>query len=47
MSINAGKLVASTSSTLGWWKFGNGSGRFSDKVIKFQVEEVQMLCVIF
>jgi sulfite reductase (ferredoxin) len=24
----------STSSTFGWWNLGNGSGRFSDKVIK-------------
>jgi sulfite reductase (ferredoxin) len=47
VSINAGKLVAQHSSTLGGGNLGNGSGRFSDKVIKIQVEEVQMLCVIF
>jgi sulfite reductase (ferredoxin) len=34
VSIKAGKLVASTSSTLLGGNLGNGSGRFSDKVIK-------------
>jgi sulfite reductase (ferredoxin) len=33
MSINAGKLVAPALKYLGW-NLGNGSGRFSDKVIK-------------
>jgi hypothetical protein len=48
MSINAGKLVSQHFKySLGGGNLGNGSGRFSDKVIKFQVEEVQTLCVIF
>jgi hypothetical protein len=44
---SAGKLVAGTSSTLGWWNLGNNSGRFSDKVIKIPSRRGQMLCVIF
>jgi sulfite reductase (ferredoxin) len=34
MSINAGKLVAPALKYFWWWNLGNGSGRFSDKVIK-------------
>jgi hypothetical protein len=41
------KISGPSTQVLWWWNLGNGSGRFSDKVIKFQVEEVQMLCVIF
>jgi sulfite reductase (ferredoxin) len=32
--VNQCWKIVSTSSTLGWWEFRNGSGRFSDKVIK-------------
>jgi sulfite reductase (ferredoxin) len=48
MSINAGKLVAPALQVLlGGGILGNGSGRFSAKVIKIPSEEDLMPCDMF